>query len=108
MKFDWGCGWSIFFTPISGDAIATETDLPQGMRRIQLHGPHRDTHLGHVFPDGPVSTGQRYYVTSTSLGFEADQKGCGCGSSVLRPFFTGRLRDSRTLNLSTRYRKLLS
>ena len=73
MKFDWGCGWPSFFAPIGEDAIATETNLPQGMRRIQLHCPHCDAHLGRALPDGPVSTGQRYYINSASQGFEADQ-----------------------------------
>ncbi len=72
-KFDSGCGWPSFDRAIP-DAVRYEEDLSHGMRRIEILCANCGSHLGHVFPDGPTETGQRYCVNSLSLGFTEVQK----------------------------------
>ena len=69
-KFNSGCGWPAFSKPIDPAMVTEHTDLTHGMRRVEVRSKHGDSHLGHVFPDGPRSMGGlRYCINSASLRF---------------------------------------
>jgi methionine-R-sulfoxide reductase len=68
-KFDSGTGWPSFTRPIEETHVTEHADTTYGMRRVEVRSKEGDSHLGHVFDDGPDPTGLRYCMNSVSLSF---------------------------------------